>query len=134
MCLSACLHTLSHPRSFIQSANTGTEGSFCLSTICQDLYSICTYSSFIFIIFELLKIITQRGHFLRKLHWILLPSLHKKINFMPNHEEKTSLHFLYTTLPFVLKIGQTSFSFHFVQMACLSKQKKNIFTNGWQSK
>lgn len=45
---------------------------------------------------------------------------------MPNQEEKTPLHFWYTTLPFVFKIGQTSISFHFVQMVCISKQKKKF--------
>lgn len=66
MHLSACLHTHSHPRSFIQSASTGTEGSFCPSTVCQHLYSICTYSSCVLIIYELLKIIYPEKAFSEK--------------------------------------------------------------------
>lgn len=91
MHLSFCLHTHRHPRSFMWSPSTVTEGPPCLSTTCQHLYRICTYSSCIPILFELLKIIyPEKTYFLRKWHCFPLPTLYKisKINFMPNQEEK----------------------------------------------
>lgn len=125
MHLIACLHTHSHPRSFIQSASTGTEGSFCLSTICQHLYSIFTYSSCVLIICELLTIIYLEKTFSEKTALVSttksIQNIKNKLHAKPGR--KTSFHFLYTTLPFVFKTGQTIISFHFAQMVCISKQK-----------
>lgn len=125
MHLSACLHTHSHPRSFIQSPSTGTEGSHCLSIICQHLYSICTYSSCVLIMCELLKIIYPEKTISEKTALVSttksIQNIKNKLHAKPGR--KTPFNFLCTTLPFVFKVGQTIISFHFVQMVCISKQK-----------
>lgn len=110
MHLSVCLHTRSHPRSFIQSASTGIEGSFCLSTI----FYLCLHN-----LWYIKNNLPRKDIFWENctgFYYHIYINIKNKLHAKPGR--KIPFHFLYTTLPFVFEIGWTIISFHFVQMLC----------------